>query len=334
MVSANAGCGLQAPLPSSAGLCAGPTAIEQNPPTALTQTAAKTRAFPFPMSLLRKRAPLTRAIARPPFHDEAGGKGWLHKLARAQPHAVRHLRLEIAHWPRWSRPLRVAFLSDFHTGSHTNDVSRLHAIMYEVSAHRPDLVLYGGDYVNLQWIGSGRVPPHTIAAALARVDAPLGRYAILGNHDYVYGDRIIRRTLTEHGLFVLDHKIQSVQFENETLYLGGIPDEQYGRPKTCPALFALPSAPAIVLAHDPAWFRCLPPGPYLMLAGHTHGGQIRLPGLGVIRNASKAPLRWSYGLIRERGQFLYVTSGIGTSGIPFRWRVPPELVLLDLQGKA
>jgi uncharacterized protein len=282
----------------------------------------------------RKRSPFTRAITQPPFHDEAGRKGWLHRFAHAQPHAVRHLRLEIAQWPKWPRPLRVAFLSDFHTGSHSNDVMRLNAMVDEVSAYCPDLVLFGGDYVNMQWAGGGRVPPHTIAAALGQTRAPLGHYAILGNHDYTYDARAVTRALTEHGLSVLDRECRRIKFENISFDLAAIPDEHLGCEKASSLLKNLSSAPTIVLAHDPAWFGSLPPGPYLMLAGHTHGGQIKLPGLGVIRNASKAPLRWSYGLIREREQLLYVTSGIGTSGIPLRWRVPPEFVILDLIGRA
>ena len=73
---------------------------------------------------------------------------------------------------------------------------------------------------------------------------------------------------------------------------------------------------------------------HLTLAGHTHGGQISLPGVGILKNASKAPLRWTHGLVRERGQYLYVTSGIGTSGVPLRWRVPAEFVVLDVTGPA
>jgi hypothetical protein len=88
------------------------------------------------------------------------------------------------------------------------------------------------------------------------------------------------------------------------------------------------------LTHDPMWFANVPRGPHLTLAGHTHGGQISLPGVGILKNASKAPLRWTHGLVRERGQYLYVTSGIGTSGVPLRWRVPPEFVVLDVTGRA
>jgi hypothetical protein len=80
-------------------------------------------------------------------------------------------------------------------------------------------------------------------------------------------------------------------------------------------------------------FAHVPPGPHLTLAGHTHGGQIRIPGIGVITNASKAPLRWSNGLISERGRYLYVTSGIGTSGVPLRWGVPPGYAILDVTGE-
>ncbi len=73
----------------------------------------------------RSRGRLTRAITRPPFRDRLGHKGWLTKISHAQQHVVRHLQLEIARWPQWSRPLRIAFLSDFHTGSHSDDVARL-----------------------------------------------------------------------------------------------------------------------------------------------------------------------------------------------------------------
>jgi uncharacterized protein len=69
-----------------------------------------------------------------------------------------------------------------------------------------------------------------------------------------------------------------------------------------------------------------------MLAGHTHGGQVRLPGVGIVFNASKAPLRWSHGLVNEDGRQLYVTAGLGTSGVPLRVGVPPEYAVLDING--
>ena len=123
-------------------------------------------------------------------------------------------------------------------------------------------------------------------------------------------------------------------FQNRSIRIVGIPDARVTRAEAYATLAGLPAdEPTIVLAHDPVWFAHLPAGPHLMLAGHTHGGQIRLPGIGILRNASKAPLRWSHGLIEERGQYLYVTSGLGTSGVPVRWGVPPEFIVLELVGK-
>jgi predicted MPP superfamily phosphohydrolase len=283
----------------------------------------------------RARGRLSRALARPPFRDELGRKGWLAEISRAQRHVIRRLRLEIAGWPQWRRPLRVAFLSDFHTGSHSNDVVRLNAIVDDAAALAPDLVLFGGDYVNMQPFGGGRVPPRTIAAILSRLEAPLGRFAILGNHDYVYDERAVTDAMQDHGITVLDHARAGLQFQNHSVDVIGVPDAQVTRAEAYALLGGLArDKPTMVLAHDPVWFAHLPAGPHLMLAGHTHGGQIRLPGIGIVRTATKAPRRWIHGLVEERGQYLYVTSGIGTSGVPVRWGVPPEFAVLDMSGKS
>jgi hypothetical protein len=281
----------------------------------------------------RPRGRLTRAITRPPYRDDLGHKGWLNRISRAQPHTVHHLRLKIAGWPQWSRPIRIALLSDFHTGSHSDDIARLNGIVAEASSFVPDIALLGGDYVNMQLFGGGRVPPSKIAAILSRLEAPLGRFAILGNHDYVYGERAVADALERHNITVLNHDRLTKEFQNHLVDIVGLPDAHVARTEASAALAGiLPDRPTIVLAHDPVWFAHVPPGPYLTLAGHTHGGQIRLPGIGILRNASKAPLRWSHGLIEERGRHLYVTGGIGTSGVPLRFGVPPEYAVLDVTG--
>ena len=286
-----------------------------------------------PSEIERKRGRLVRAITRPPFNDERGEKGWFTHFSRAPPHVMRHLRVELDGWPNWTRPMRIAFLSDFHTGSHAHDVERLRSIIDEVGALKPDLALFGGDYVNLQLFGGGRVPPQTIATEISRLPAPLGRFAILGNHDYIYGGHEVMKALGNQNIAVLDHEQQSIRFQDWPVDIIGIPDGDVRRPAGYALLRSLtPARPALLLAHDPAWFADMPPGPFLMLAGHTHGGQIRVPGIGILRNGSRAPLRWSHGLTREGGKTLYVTSGIGTSAVPLRWGVPPEVVVLDVAG--
>src|SRR5262245_8324720 len=279
------------------------------------------------------RGQLIRRLARPPFRDELGRKRWFEPFARAQPHRVCSLRLKIDRWPRWSRPLRVIFLSDFHTGSHSDDVARLQGIVNEARTFGPDLVLFGGDFVNMQPFGGGRVPPKVVASALARLDGPCGRFAVLGNHDYLYGAEEVADALRAHGITVLDDECRGVNFEGYSVDVVGIPDAHVSRARSKKLLASLlQEQPTIVLAHDPVWFADVPAGSHLTLAGHTHGGQVSLPGLGIVTNSSKAPLRWSHGLVVERGRYLYVTSGIGTSVLPVRWRVPPEFVVLDVLG--
>jgi hypothetical protein len=229
--------------------------------------------------------------------------------------------------------MRIAFLSDFHTGSHSDDVARLNAIVAEASSFDPDIALFGGDYVNMQLFGGGRVPPSMIAAILSRLEAPLGRFAVLGNHDYVYGERAVADALERHNITVLNHDHLTAQFQSHPIDIIGVPDAHVARTEAYAVLAGtLPARPTIILVHDPVWFGHVPPGPHLTLAGHTHGGQIRFPGIGIIRNSSKAPLRWSHGLIHEGGRYLYVTSGIGTSGVPIRFGVPPEYAVLDVTG--
>lgn len=284
-----------------------------------------------PRTAVGKR--LLRAVTRPPYRDATGAKGWFDRVSRAQAHRVHELGVTIAGWPRMSRPLRIAFLSDLHAGSHADDVARLGAIVTEAAAYRPDLVLHGGDFVNMQILGGGRLPPHTIAAILARLEAPLGRFAVLGNHDYTYGADDVAAALEAHGIAVLDDARRTLRHDGHAVDLIGLPDARHMRPAGRALLDALhPEQPTIVLAHDPFWFAHVPAGPRLTLAGHTHGGQVRLPLVGVLRNASRAPLRWTHGHVEERGRQLYVTAGLGTSGIPLRIGVRPEYAVIDVSG--
>jgi predicted MPP superfamily phosphohydrolase len=276
---------------------------------------------------------LLKAVLKRPYRDTRGDKGWFGLFARAQRHRVVRQDIELAGWPRFARPLRIAFLSDFHTGSHTDDVTRLTAILEEAATFKPDLVLFGGDYMNMHLVGGGRVPPHTIAAMLARLDGPLGRIAVLGNHDYIYGEDEVAAAFRARGIAVLDHERRTVTFEGRTIDVFGVPDAHVRRAEARELLKELRSDhPAIVLAHDPMWFADIPAGPFLTLSGHTHGGQIKLPGVGILRNASAAPLHWSHGLVVETGRTLFVSAGLGTSILPLRIGVPPEFAILDLNG--
>lgn len=286
------------------------------------------------MTLRRPRSErLARAVIRRPYRDVQGDKGWFSPFARAQRHRTVRMDIAVEGWPTFAKPMRIAFLSDFHTGSHTDDVARLTAIVEEAAAFTPDLVLFGGDYMNMHLAGGGRVPPHVIAAMLARLDGVLGRVAILGNHDYIYGEEDVAAALRARGITVLDHERRSVTFDGHAIDIVGVPDAHVVRQEAKELVAGLrPERPSIVLAHDPAWFADVPAGPFLTLSGHTHGGQVKLPGIGILKNSSVAPLHWSHGLIVEEGRTLYVSAGLGTSILPLRIGVPPEFAILDVNG--
>lgn len=265
-----------------------------------------------------------------PYSDPSGYKGRWSRLARAPKHRVRTASFAIPGWPLLPRALRIVFMADLHVGSHTDDVGRLAGLMDSVGRLSPDLVCLGGDYMNGQPFGGGRVPPETIASILGILAPPLGTYAVLGDHDATYGTRDVARALRAAGIVVLENEKINIRFQGETLNLVGVTHDgrEVGPLSTCTKL----PQPTVVLAHDPAAFADLPAGPHLMLSGHTHGGQIQLPFLGPLINASKAPLRWTYGKTSEGGRHLYVTSGIGTSALPIRIGIAPELAVIEVNG--
>jgi predicted MPP superfamily phosphohydrolase len=272
-------------------------------------------------------------LVRRPFTDAAGRKPWVEWLSRPQPHALRTLRFKLDGWPRRSRALRIAFMSDFHVGSHSGDVARLGQLIEEANALKPDLALFGGDFMNMQLFGGGRVPPQVVASALGRLEAPLGRFAVLGNHDIDYGPREVLDALRRSTIIALNDERRELRIGGMPIDIVGIADARVERIRAHAMMRQITAArPALVLAHDPYWFQHLPPGPHLMLSGHTHGGQIRLPGIGALTTKSHAPRSWSYGLIVDNGRRLYVTSGLGTSGVPVRIGIRPEFVLIEIIG--
>jgi predicted MPP superfamily phosphohydrolase len=212
-------------------------------------------------------------------------------------------------------------------------VERIAAIAREAASYTPDLVLFGGDFLNMQTFGGGRIPPVVVARLLAPLRAPLGQLAVLGNHDTEYDAAEVAAALEQNRIEVLNDRRRTIRFEDLPLDIVGLPDTDHRALVPSREIAnQTPSVPAIFLAHDPVWWTMIQPGLSLTLAGHTHGGQIRFPLLGPLSNASNARLAWSYGLIRENSKIMYVTSGIGTSFIPMRWRAPPEFVILDVSG--
>ena len=248
---------------------------------------------------------------------------------------TRTVQFPTGKWPVGYPALRIAFVADTHTGSFRNGLKNLRRVVDRVNALKPDLILLGGDYV-VQGVVLG-TPVHAskVAAELQRLKAPAGVLGVLGNHDWWEGGEEIKRIFARAGLRLLENQAYPIRFKGKRFWIVGLADDTTRRPDVLGSFARVPDGePAIALMHDPATFAELSTRPVIALAGHTHGGQVYVPWIGALVNASRAPLRHSYGLIREQGKAMYVTSGIGTSILPIRLNIPPEIVLITIRSAA
>lgn len=248
--------------------------------------------------------------------------------------AVRRVILELPGWPVGHGPLTVALMSDLHAGSPYIDAAKIVRVVESVNVARPDLVLLLGDYVIHGVVGGTRMDPEEIGNLLTSLQAPLGVYAVLGNHDWWDGDEAeaIRSALTQAGAAVIDNEAHRIERPEGDFWLLGIGDAWQGSPKIAEPLASIQdNLPVIAFTHNPDLFPAIPARVILTLAGHTHGGQVAIPLLGRLLVPSEYGERFAYGHIAENNQHLYVTSGLGTSILPIRFGVTPEIVLLTIQ---
>jgi uncharacterized protein len=243
---------------------------------------------------------------------------------------VREVTLPLEAWS--GPPLRLAVLADLHVGSPANGRPRLARLVAAVNAQRPDIVVLLGDYVIQGVLGGHFVAPEEFAADLSRLSAPMGVCAVLGNHDWWLDGERVRRALQGAGVRVLENEAAALEQGGRRLWIAGLADLWTRRVDVEATLRAVPPGEPVVLAmHHPDLFPELPKRVALTLAGHTHGGQVRLPFLGAPVVPSRFGDRYAAGLVVEDGRTMFVTSGVGTSILPVRVGVPPEIVILTLR---
>lgn len=232
--------------------------------------------------------------------------------------------------------LKVAHLSDFHYGDHIPKGYLEEAFERTVSL-KPDMIALTGDFID-------RGPQHIHKAAklFRRLDAPLGVFAVLGNHDFsVHTARgyrkhpelhkTVTKALMDVGIRVLRNHSVLLERNNSALIVAGVDDLWSLESNPSAALSnRCPKTPRIVLAHNPQSVELF--GEHradVVLSGHTHGGQINWPGLGRVLLGRKAR-RWAAGLYTHNGSQIYVNKGIGF-GWRFRFGVRPEVAVFTLQ---
>jgi predicted MPP superfamily phosphohydrolase len=235
--------------------------------------------------------------------------------------------IELPELPQAFDGLRLLLITDVHAGPFVSRHALVRAFRH-LAALKPDLILLGGD------LTTGRV--NEFAAnreAFDLLQAPLGVFAVMGNHDY-YNKRPddLLRAVEAAGIPMLQNRSVELQRGGQSLSLAGVDDLLLGRPDLEAAL-AGTRPPVVLLSHNPdMFFDAARADVALVLAGHTHAGQVRVPGLPVLVRQSR--YRLDEGRYRVGRTELVVSRGLGAVGVPIRANCPPEVVLLRLRRAA
>lgn len=237
-------------------------------------------------------------------------------------------KLEVTNYKIQDKELagvKIVFASDFHIKP--NQQKRLEQIANIINAQNPDLVVSAGDYVSGHTQES-TMHPKQIAEELSKVKTKYGFYTTLGNHDGWYDRWYIKELLEKQNIKVLNNKNVKLNINGKDIYIAGVEDMMTAFSNIEDALRGAKS-PTILLTHTSDVFPKVPSDVNLTLAGHTHGGQVRLPLLGALIVPSDYGDKYATGLIEEKGKKMIVTNGIGVSILPIRFNCAPEIVVIE-----
>lgn len=222
-------------------------------------------------------------------------------------------------------PIRIVQISDLH-GQEFNRPGRLAEL---VNRQKPDVLVLTGDAVDgtvsdLDYLDRNLTP----------LQARFGKYFVLGNNEYsaeVSVEALIKR-VEKAGFVVLRNSNTLVDIQGQKLWLVGVDDPSSGRADLAKALKGVGAGPKVLLSHSPEIIDQAAKAKIdLVLAGHTHGGQIRIPGIGnMVVNVAPEYEAYVSGMYEKDSTALYVNRGIGETRLPFRLFAPPEVAVLDL----
>lgn len=239
--------------------------------------------------------------------------------------------------PNWSAKLngfKVVAISDIHGGSNNVTEERLRELVRKANEQNPDLIVLLGDYISERGFDKKelRMPIETIAVNLRGLRAKHGVYGVIGNHDWWHDEPKIAAAFEQAGIDILENEIAPLEIGDETVYLWGIEDFWKKRRVPTAPFDALPEKRNVVaITHNPDSLAPTPAGIAVLLAGHSHGGQVRIPFYGAMAFVNDP--RFVAGLVTADDKKVFVTSGVGCSGPPIRFLVPPEIAVLTLSAE-
>ena len=249
--------------------------------------------------------------------------------------------LSVPNWDPELNGFRVVAISDIHAGSNYAPIDRLRLVVEKANEQNADLIVLLGDYVSESGRGRDRnpaegadgtqvkIPANEIADALQGFKARYGTYAVIGNHDWYHNEQKIARELERVGIKILNNAVAEIPVADRAVRIWGIEDLWKNRRVPPEPFIAIPDKRNVIaITHNPDSLLSAPSGFAIMFAGHSHGGQINFPLFGPFSPFNDP--RFMDGHAEVDGKHVYVTSGVGTSVLPFRWRVPPEISIVTL----
>ena len=251
---------------------------------------------------------------------------------RVEPALLRVTELEFSSpdVPPELDSLRIAFTADMHITRHT--AARVPEIVRTINQLQCDLILLGGDFIN----GNGNGPDMAqLMPQMQKLHAPQGVYAIAGNHEYRRGMEKFRTALKNSHLKLLVDETAVITLPNGGKFtlIGLDYSENPHRRSDQKRLKDLLSTDTfnMVLSHTPEDFPFLPENAHLVFSGHTHGGQLYLPGIGSVINPPGYGRKFSYGKVCENNKTVFITAGIGSAYTQARLFMKPEIMVITLK---
>ncbi len=261
---------------------------------------------------------------------------------------INEQRLEIKDWDPAFDGLKIVAVGDIHGGSNGGSAENIRNIVKNVNEQNADVVVLLGDYISEQNSDSSKLnmPMEVVADNLAGIKAKYGVFAVLGNHDGFFGDEKVAAELTRVGYKVLQNEIVPIERNGHKLRILGLKDHMkldFWRSFKTEMQKTVAKYPQegglLILEHSPDTLVAIGDANVfgdqyrLMLAAHTHGGQIWFPILGSLIIPSSYGQKYAYGHVRDYNRDMFVTTGTGTSVLPFRFLVPPEIAVLNIYSK-
>jgi uncharacterized protein len=256
--------------------------------------------------------------------------GFLFEPKRA---VAERIEIRLTRLPEAFQGFRIAQITDIHFGPYM-DQPKLERAMRLAQEFQPNLVALTGDFVSHPFGQGNGLAGAKNAEPCADVFArwkgvPI--FAVLGNHDHWNNAEVVAAALAERGIRVLRNQAQAIERGGQRLWVAGIDDALDGRPDLSQAIMKIPHADAtVLLAHEPDFADYAAKFPVdLQLSGHSHGGQVRVPGIGPIVLPPMAQ-KYHTGLNRVGQLQVYTSRGVGVINPPVRLNCPPEVSLISL----